>query len=262
MVDHYKLKTYEIREARNDQMLILADGEMQYYDILRAAFPACRFSRMFEDRLRKYRWGTYLYSTDEALLAAIEKLFNRCKQAVYLFDVLDRTFALDYHSVRTHNGVKRTEIGELTFHAKYRSSSDHAQKLVEHMVAFVGDQPSYACADYLLATPSSTPNRHSLPTILVEELSTRLGIANASNMVRKVRSTRPMKDLGTLQEKSENIRDAFEVVDKTALEGKVVIIVDDLYHSGATLHELATTLQNVGANVEGLVCTKTLNDPV
>lgn len=70
-----------------------------------------------------------------------------------------------------------------------------------------------------------------------------------------------MKDFETEREKFENIRGAFEVVRNAPLQGRRIILVDDIYESGATLHELASELRRAGAEVLGLVATKTMRDP-
>lgn len=64
-----------------------------------------------------------------------------------------------------------------------------------------------------------------------------------------------------IKEKTDNIKDAFTIVDPIMFQGKRVIIVDDIYQSGVTLHEVATALQPIGADVLGLVATKTIRDP-
>ena len=80
--------------------------------------------------------------------------------------------------------------------------------------------------------------------------------------MRKVRKTSyPMKDLKTVKEKADNIRGAFQVDPRAPFKGRVLTIVDDIYESGTTMHELATTLQITGALVQGLTVTKTITDP-
>jgi predicted amidophosphoribosyltransferase len=64
-----------------------------------------------------------------------------------------------------------------------------------------------------------------------------------------------MKDASP-EDKFENMLGAFAILDDTAVRKKLVIIVDDLYYSGTTLMELASTLNGAGATVQGLVATK------
>jgi ComF family protein len=56
----------------------------------------------------------------------------------------------------------------------------------------------------------------------------------------------------------KNMNNAFEVKDKTAIEGKVVIIVDDIFTTGTTLNECAKVLLGNGAvAVYGLCLART-----
>ncbi len=50
----------------------------------------------------------------------------------------------------------------------------------------------------------------------------------------------------SLEKRRENISDAFEVHEKSLLEGKNIIIVDDVFTTGATSFELAGVLKKAG----------------
>jgi len=45
-----------------------------------------------------------------------------------------------------------------------------------------------------------------------------------------------------------NVRDAFEVADPASIQGASFILVDDVYTTGATLHECAACLAEQGAS--------------
>ena len=55
-----------------------------------------------------------------------------------------------------------------------------------------------------------------------------------------------------LREREENVRGIFEITDKKKIEGKNIIIVDDVITTGATAKSLAKTLRDANA---GTVCT-------
>jgi competence protein ComFC len=63
-----------------------------------------------------------------------------------------------------------------------------------------------------------------------------------------------------MAEKVDNIKDAFSV-QVNIVKDKTVLIIDDIYHSGLSMNELARTLFNAGAReVLGLAATKTFRD--
>jgi len=49
-------------------------------------------------------------------------------------------------------------------------------------------------------------------------------------------------------ERTQNIKGAFEVSDKKKIAGKNVVLVDDVYTTGATINECAKTLIKAGAS--------------
>jgi predicted amidophosphoribosyltransferase len=69
-----------------------------------------------------------------------------------------------------------------------------------------------------------------------------------------------MKDCRTVQEKIENLRDAFSV-DSQQVQGKSVILVDDIYQTGFSINEVCRAIRQAGARlILGLVATKTSRD--
>ncbi|GIL12682.1 MAG: hypothetical protein BroJett038_14020 [Chloroflexota bacterium] len=267
VVDHFQLVGYEVNDARAGNAVVLVSGTKRYYAILRHAFSEYHFSRAFDDNRNRYDWGTYIYDIDEENRQRDIDLLELFKNTVFIDDALNQTFALSYHSQSTFQGIGRTETGELVYQAKpyHRSPSEKqrqaAARLVELYEQFIRCHPSYLRSDFLIAVPPHGQKPFDLPTFLVERLSKTLGIPNGQKFVSKVRSSSPMKDCKTVKEKSDNIRGAFRVSNEVSLQNKLVTIIDDIYQSGSTLHELGTTLQNAGAVVQGLVATKTLKDP-
>ena len=61
----------------------------------------------------------------------------------------------------------------------------------------------------------------------------------------KTRETRPQKEMRTLAQKRQNVAGAFAV--RGPVRGRRVLVVDDLYDSGATLEEVTRVLRGAGA---------------
>jgi competence protein ComFC len=64
--------------------------------------------------------------------------------------------------------------------------------------------------------------------------------------LKRTRATQPQTQLNEL-ERRRNVRGAFALRTASALEGKKVLLVDDVYTSGATVNECSRTLKKGGA---------------
>jgi hypothetical protein len=267
LADHFQLLKYEVKDAGGGNIVILVSGPRNYYSILRHAFNNHHFSRAFDDRKNRYTWGAYINDIQMEDRLKVMKLLELLTKSVCIDDALSQTFALSYHYKSTFEGTGRTDIGKLVYSAKpyHRPTSPKqmasAVALADHLEQFILSHPSYMRSDFLIAVPSSPNKSFDLPTFLARHLSNKLNIKNGQQHITRVGQSKPMKDYKSVQEKSDNIRGAFQVINTKIFEGSLVTVIDDIYESGTTLHELALTLQNAGATVQGLVATKTLSDP-
>lgn len=252
----YQIKEFSIQHQLH-QMLISIDGARNYYHILRGAFKEYFFSAAFADRYRPGYWGTFVHNISEENRKDIIRLLDVFKKAVFIEDALTQTFALDHHWKPGYSRG-RTDIGQLFYKAKY-DSDEHlhsAEPLSKHFEDFFSCHPSYLYTDFVIAVPPNKVKTFDLPGYLVEKLCTNVNLTNGQEHVKRVKETK-MKDKKTRMEKIEEIRSAFEVNPTNPFKGKTVTIIDDIYQTAITLHELAITLQSVGANVQALVATKT-----
>ena len=65
-------------------------------------------------------------------------------------------------------------------------------------------------------------------------------------LLLRTRATRPMYELSG-RERAENLKNAFAVTDKQVLQGKNILLVDDILTTGATMAECARALRAAGA---------------
>jgi ComF family protein len=82
--------------------------------------------------------------------------------------------------------------------------------------------------------------------LLVKELSRRTGIPYRKRVLQKKKPTVPQVNLNG-QEREKGVRGAFEVIAGKEVEGKVILLVDDVYTTGATVNECSRVLLAGGA---------------
>ena len=82
--------------------------------------------------------------------------------------------------------------------------------------------------------------------LLVKELSRRTGIPYQERALAKIKET-PVQISLKKRERAKNLKGAFQVKDEGAIKGKRVVLVDDVYTTGATVNECARALLKAGA---------------
>ncbi len=93
---------------------------------------------------------------------------------------------------------------------------------------------------------------------LAREISPFWGIPLLSGILLKKKETPAQVELSK-KERGENIRGAFEVENAEMIFGKKVLLVDDVYTTGATMDECARVLKESGAReVTGIVAARAL----
>lgn len=82
--------------------------------------------------------------------------------------------------------------------------------------------------------------------IVARELSRRLHVPLALDALKRVKSTPPLKGLNMLQRR-RTVSGAFRVNPNARVQGRVVILVDDVLTTGSTADACARALKRAGA---------------
>ena len=82
--------------------------------------------------------------------------------------------------------------------------------------------------------------------LLVKELSCRTGIPYRKRVLQRVRPTIPQVNLSGVEREKE-VRGSFHIIGKGEVEGKSILLVDDVYTTGATVNECSKVLLAGGA---------------
>jgi ATP-dependent DNA helicase RecQ len=161
-------------------------------------------------------------------------------------------WALGFHSQFAGSDWSRSETGELAYRLKYQNDLSVLPSLVEQAMVLIADHPELAQVDAVVPVPPSTPRLHDPVSSFAKALAQRLGLAFLPVLI-KSRQTAPQKEMHTLAQKRANVSGAFDL--QSPIKGKRLLVVDDLFDSGATLEEITHLLRRAGA---ARVCVLTL----
>jgi len=152
-----------------------------------------------------------------------------------------------------HEQNRPTPTGQLTRQAKYGFDRTAAEQLAQNVAAVAtflasknrfGDEPIEA----VCAVPFAGSKQLSVPHLLAEAVAKAIRAADRSHLVTKVKETDPAK----LQQNP--------VVDPTLFRvewnsrARRVLLIDDVFRSGATLESLHAAFRQHGIEPVGAIC--------
>lgn len=163
-------------------------------------------------------------------------------------------------SAAVHTGLARRMVGDL----KYRDRADLAPWMARWMLR--AGSELVKDADLIAAVPLHRrrffQRRYNQSAELARNLAALADVAFAPDLVRRVRSTQQQVGLHAKQ-RQDNVRGAFRVdaKSKAKLAGKRVLLIDDVYTTGATASAVVRVLLRSGATaVDVLTFSRVLPD--
>lgn len=150
----------------------------------------------------------------------------------------------------------RSEMGELVYQLKYRNKSSLAYKIV----SLLSNQSIFDSVDVIVPIPPSNTNRDFQPVFsIAEAMGDKFNIPVCLNALRKSSGSQEVKSISDFSERMRVLKKTMFVSKKAGLRGRNVLLVDDLYRSGATLKAATDILQRYAGvvNVYVLTMTKT-----
>jgi predicted amidophosphoribosyltransferase len=152
--------------------------------------------------------------------------------------------------------TKRSELGELVFRLKNRNDRNTLDSIADTAVEFIkGWNVSF---DLIVPMPPSRKRVAYQPVVeIAEAIGKRLSKPVDCTAVSKTSDTPELKDVFDYQQRIKVLQDAFHVEGGAVLD-KRILLIDDLYRSGATANVVAKSLLAGGAvTVYMLAMTKT-----
>lgn len=243
----------------------LHPGQVNLPNVLMACFPGLSVKIDDDDRLSGWSIVTGLWETDLVLegrvpstesLASFLELLKEPR--ITIADELDESHCLDFHQRPTEvpQEFTYTNIGRLVFQAKYRGNAAAADEIATQMGHFINRHPRYERAQCIAAVPRSTSvGWLNLAQRLIDHLTGFL--AKHRLTLYRSEAVTSQKDVSDEAERYSRQQGTMACDHDLALQS--VVIIDDMYGSGASMQEAARTLRAAGAaEVLGLAATKTL----
>jgi adenine/guanine phosphoribosyltransferase-like PRPP-binding protein len=256
-----RLKNYKFEKSKkkaDDWFLALPNCE-DYVPIFELALPDLPISGWVEQGEFGSCWTIVKGPTDEEI-SRLESLIDVMSRTLLVrrSGVLDGNFtdeltycvALDFNFVDAKEH-KYTKAGELERRAKYDSDRNSLAKLAKQVADAAIANPVLAMSDIVAAVPSSSPVAGTLAAAVADALKLPIIVVGK----RTKESIKGLK----FDRKIAVLNNAYLV--DPVVKGKTILLVDDLFQSGASIWALARTAKAAGAvRVHGLVSVKSLRD--
>jgi ComF family protein len=149
-------------------------------------------------------------------------------------------------AIGRYEGPLQQAIHLLKYRGKLRLQQPLLQLTIAHFAAHFPGTVFDAIIPVPLHRERLMQREFNQAAALAKGLARHLDVPLLERTLVRVRSTRPQVELSG-KERRQNVRQAFAVTDVAALEAKQLLVVDDVFTTGATLGEVARTLKVAGA---------------
>ena len=145
-------------------------------------------------------------------------------------------FAASYYSV--------SAVGSSIHKSKYENGGDFPDFIIKIFMKLFDNNFKKQRYDLILFIPPTVSG--NLVANFAEKISKLTNIP-LSNGLKKAKHTREQKVFQNSYLKKENIRNAFTYEKPEEISGKKILLIDDIYDSGATIEEAGRYLSSLGA---------------
>ncbi len=141
------------------------------------------------------------------------------------------------------------QLAPSIYRFKYKGRREYARFFGREMATHFGDFLERAGAQALCPIPLHKKRQHrrgyNQAELLAREAGAALGLPVYGDLLLRCKNTRPLKELGMAQ-RQINLKNAF-IIGRNDVKLDTIVLVDDIYTTGATLESAAKSLLEGGA---------------
>lgn len=187
-----------------------------------------------------------------------------CGETIPLFSGKDFCSHCDKHIVKNESEdfmlyrVKKVKslfayegsVRKALIRFKYRNCAQAGKILGKELAEVIKKDQDFISADFVVNVPNGnydTERYYNQSMFLAKVIAKECGIKFMPNALKKKKRIKSQLKCRTRAERKENIKNAFSPTKGLDLNGKTVLVIDDITTTGATLNECAKALENAGA---------------
>jgi len=160
---------------------------------------------------------------------------------------------LEVQTTKTNlvNGVAASyygvsHVGDALHRSKYKTGEDFPDFLLKLVLKAFRNKFGQETFDLILYVPPTKSG--DLVKNFAKKISHVLEIPISHNLI-KTKTTKEQKVFESIISKKENVKAAFDYQFAAEIEGKKIILIDDIFDSGATIKEIGRLLTKLGATM-------------
>ncbi len=190
-------------------------------------------------------------SCEKKLTKVLPPVCQKCGKPVEDGEALCRDCARVHHIYDRGCAVFLYDeyMSQSMYRFKYNNKREYAHYYGRMMAECLGETIKQWKVDVIVPVPAHKKREkkrgYNQAYLLAKELSTRLDIPVRTDIVIRCDATSALKNLDAVQ-RQNNIKKAFKV-NQNVVKSNSVLIVDDIYTTGATVDAVAGCLKGAGA---------------
>lgn len=203
----------------------------------------------------------FIYKFDEKKQERVKLFYRKFHPMIQLVTEKENQKPIDQRKVKLLNGIAfsyygTSKVGKIVHNCKYENGGDFPDIIIKGMcdtfMSFYRDEE----VDFIMYVPPTESG--DLVKNLAIQIGKRLNIPVNHNLIKLI-TTKPQKEFENSILKKDNLRDVFHVNSSEEIQGKNILLIDDVCDSKATLKEIGKLLSKLNVNkILPLVIAKTV----